>query len=206
MKVYYDSADNNQVKAIYSSNTASAAWDSYSSIEVTNENIAKSILDLMPCCQVVITDNIVTAVVESHPQDVLRARLSKRVADEYDQWVENGVPVPVSWTEDTLIVMPWDVPLLEGVLGIGTSKLARGIIQDNAVILNFFKFGNGVVKMNVIHKDVEELNEGYQTVFSQRFVAHYTVKASIDAGVMPTQANYESVGLTSSDFDGLGLA
>jgi hypothetical protein len=206
MKVYYDSADSNQVKAIYTNGTSSTAWDAFDSIDVTDP---ERIAELEMCgtkSKLTIVSGEVTAVTEDFPQDRLRADLRKRVAVEYDQWVENGIPVTgLSWSPEALVVMPRDVELLSGVLTIGASKIARGIITDTAEVLGLYKFGDGVIKTNIIEKDLEELNAAYQAIRAARYLAHMQVKNGIDAGTMPAQADYEACGLVLSDFDGLNL-
>jgi hypothetical protein len=202
MKVFYDSTDDNQVKAVYTSNTTSTAWDSFSSIDVTDPELEDYGLN----SRLTIVSGEVTAVTENHTESTLRAELRLRVASEYDQWVETGIAVSgLSWSPEPLVVLPRDVELLAGVLSISVSKLARGLITDTAAVLNLYKFGDGVIKTDIIEKDLEELSETYQSIRSTRYIAHMNVKGSIDAGVMPTQADYEECGLVLSDFDGLNL-
>ena len=207
MKVFYDSAAGNQVQAIYSDDTSSTVWAAFSSIEVTDTARISELQTLAPNCQLTIVSGEVTAVTENQPQAALRTALRRRVAAEYDKWVEAGVPVVgLSWTGDTLIILPRDVELLTGVLAIGGSMRARGVItQDTAVLLGVYKFGDGLVKTAVQHAQLEELNSTYQAIRAARFLAHLNVKGGIDAGAMPAQADYEAIDLVSADFDGLGL-
>jgi hypothetical protein len=206
MKVFYDSTDDNQVKAVYTSNTTSTAWDSFSSIDVTDPARIAELEDYGLNSRLTIVSGEVTAVTENHTESTLRAELRLRVASEYDQWVEAGIAVSgLSWSPEPLVVLPRDVELLAGVLSISVSKLARGLITDTAAVLNLYKFGDGVIKTDIIEKDLEELSETYQSIRSTRYIAHMNVKGSIDAGVMPTQADYEECGLVLSDFDGLNL-
>jgi hypothetical protein len=205
MKVFYDSTDNNQVKAVYTSNTTSTAWDSFSSIDVTDPARIAELEDYGSNSRLTIVSGEVTAVTEYHPQDALRSELRFRVSTEYDHWVEEGIPIDVTWSVEDLVVMPRDVTLLSGVLAIAASKLARDVIVGTTVILGTYKFGDGVIKTGITAVDLEELNANYLTVRETRYVAHMNVKANIDAGTMPTQADYEECGLVLSDFDGLNL-
>jgi hypothetical protein len=206
MKVFYDSGDNNQVKAIYSGDTASTAWDSFDSIIVTDQARIDELNQYGINCQLTIVSSEVTAVTENHPELALRQALRDRVAFEYDQWVDAGIPVTgLTWSPEALVVLPKDVELLTGVLSISASQIARGLITDTAAVLSLYKFGDGTIKTGIIEKDLEELNSTYQSIRSTRYVAHLNVKNNVMAGTMPAQADYEECGLVLSDFDGLNL-
>lgn len=208
-RAIYDSANSNRVLAVveYGSTVDPSAWAGVDSVEITNSVHAPEIEQKTPNCTITIVSGDVTAVADFTDQTDAREALKLRVSVEYDAWIDAGVSVTgLSWTTDTLVIMPRDVELLTGVLAISDSKLIRGIITETAVALNKYKFGDGTIQENVIHKDLEELNDAYLVKRSTRFIAHLNVKGSIDAGVMPAQADYEECGLVLADFNGLGLS
>jgi hypothetical protein len=206
MKVFYDPTNDNQVQAIFTDNTSSTAWDTFSNIIITDQILINKILDFGISSKLVFTGSDVTDVLESFTQQQLRNNLIKRVSREYDDWVDEGVDVSgLSWTTDVLSVLPRDVELLTGVLSIASSQLARGLITDTAEVLQLYKFGNGTIKTGIIERDLEELNSSYQSKRSTRFIAHMNVKNDIASGVMPSVSDYTECGLVASDFDGLGL-
>jgi predicted transcriptional regulator len=206
MKIFYDSNNNNTVKAIYSTDTNSTVWGVFDFIETEDPAIISKLYENGISCRLVISKGLVIDVISTVVESIARSDLRLDISQTYDRWVEEGVPVDgLSWTPDTLIVMPRDIELLAGVLSIASSKLARGLITDTAVVLQLYRFGDGNVKEAIIEKDLEELSERYQYIRSTRYIAHLNVKNAIDAGQMPEQADYELIGLTASDFDGLNL-
>ena len=70
MKVFYDSADNNQVQAFYTCDTNSTAWAAFNEITVDDPTRQAEILQYGRDCRLTIVDSVVTAVVPyDHPTD-----------------------------------------------------------------------------------------------------------------------------------------
>jgi hypothetical protein len=70
MKIFYDSTDNNQVQAIYTTDTNSIAWNTFDNIETTDPTIQSQILQYGRDCRLTIVDSVLTAVTQyDHPTD-----------------------------------------------------------------------------------------------------------------------------------------
>ena len=62
MQIFYNEADNNQVQAIFTDNTASEVWDAFTKVAVTDAELIALLLDNGRDCRVTIVAGEVTAV------------------------------------------------------------------------------------------------------------------------------------------------
>jgi hypothetical protein len=127
MKVYYDTADNNQVQAVYTNDTGSTEWAAYSEASVDAPALQAEVLQYMRDCRVTVVDGIVTAVTQhDHPVDhgLDANRAAKIVA--IDEKTEHLLSLGYSYDGNTFSM---SIPAQVKMIGLVTAHSA-GILVD----------------------------------------------------------------------------
>ena len=86
MQVYYDSADSNQVQAVYDGDTSSTRWAAFSKIEVTDAGHKVSLRQFGRNSRLTIVDSEVTVVTQfDHPGDNTLPKRKRKKMREIDR-------------------------------------------------------------------------------------------------------------------------
>lgn len=136
--------------------------------------------------------------------DITRERLilRHRVSGEYDQKIIGGFYLDVALPDAGQVQIYFDREDLDNINGIITLAMADGAAATD-VVAPAYLFENGLKALTL--QDCVTVGAAFVAEKSEQFGAHLAVKTAIDLGVMPAQADYETIGLVASDFDGLGL-